>query len=464
MIYAEKTRRAHIRETKMNERCAAGFSLKARAAFFFYAALMRTALLCTLLSCAALFCGALTGCSEKRENIKIVYWSMWREDEPQAQVIAEAAAAFTRENFIDVDIVFKGRDIRTSLISALDAGEKIDLFDEDIERVAAFPNEYLLPLDEYAEKAYPSTEGKPYYSVLNKTLYALAKELGGGTVKNIPYQPSAFVVMYNKDLFARAGIQRTPKTWSEFLRACEKLKAIGVPAITVDDAYMASLFGYNMDRLVGAQATAAMVRRKNFTGSQVLEFGKIWENMAKKGYISPNAASNVWPAGQTEEMARGKAAMYLNGTWLPNEIKELAPDLNWGAFAWPAMSPKGDGTEANHYGSQSFAVNKDSRHPDAAFRFIVWLTTGEWDELLAEKSLGIPAGNNTPWPVQLGEARAIVDNTTKRLPWAVGMERNNEINSKIQENFKKLIRGDLDAAGFADAMRIERRHGGNQEF
>ena len=62
----------------------------------FYAALMRTALLCALLPCAVLFCGALTGCSEKRENIKIVYWSMWREDEPQAQVIAEAAAAFTR--------------------------------------------------------------------------------------------------------------------------------------------------------------------------------------------------------------------------------------------------------------------------------------------------------------------------------------------------------------------------------
>ena len=122
----------------MNERCAAGFSLKARAAFFFYAALMRTTLLCALLPCAVLFCGALTGCSEKRENIKIVYWSMWREDEPQAQIIAEAATAFTRENFIDVDIVFKGRDIRTSLISALDAGEKIDLFDEDIERMSGY--------------------------------------------------------------------------------------------------------------------------------------------------------------------------------------------------------------------------------------------------------------------------------------------------------------------------------------
>ena len=138
--------------------------------------------------------------------------------------------------------------------------------------------------------------------------------------------------------------------------------------------------------------------------------------------------------------------------------------MNWGAFAWPAMSPKGDGTEANHYGSQSFAVNKDSRHPESAFRFIVWLTTGEWDELLAERTIGIPAGNNTPWPVQLADARAIVDSTTKRLPWAVGMERNREINLKIQENFKKLIRGDLDAADFANAMRIERRHGGNQEF
>jgi len=392
------------------------------------------------------------GCGKKAEKAKLVYWTMWNEAEPQGTVIAEAVAAFTKETGITVEVNFNGREIRKTLQPALDAGETIDVFDEDIERVLNAWGKYLLPLDEYAAKAYSTTDGKPYNTVVNKTLYNLAKELGGGSVKNIPYQPSAFVTLYNKDLFEKAGIAGTPKTWSEFLDACEKLKAIDVPAITVDDAYMACFFGYNMDRLVGEAETLRMVNDKDFTGAQVLEFGKIWENMAKKGYISPKAASNVWPAGQVEEMAAGKVAMYLNGTWLPNEIKSQAPNLNWGAFAWPAMSADGDGIESNNYGCQSFAVNKDTKYPEEAFRLIVWLTTGEWDARLAEESLGIPAGNNTAWPVQLAEAKVIVDNTTNRLDWAVGMENDPEINAKIKENFAKLIKGDLNAQGFAAAM------------
>lgn len=396
---------------------------------------------------------AFTACSGKKaEKAKLVYWTMWNEAEPQGMVIAEAVAAFTKETGIKVEVNFNGREIRKTLQPALDAGETIDLFDEDIERVLNAWGKYILPLDEYAAKAYSTTGGKAYNTVVNKTLYNLAKELGGGSVKNIPYQPSAFVTLYNKDLFAKAGITGTPKTWSDFLAACEKLKAVGVPAITVDDAYMACFFGYNMDRLVGEKETLRMVNDKDFTGPQVLEFGKIWENMAKKGYISPKAASNIWPAGQVEEMAVGKVAMYLNGTWLPNEIKAQAPNLNWGAFAWPAMSSKGDGIEANNYGCQSFAINKNTKYPEEAFRLIVWLTTGEWDERLAKESIGIPAGNNTAWPVQLAEAKVIVDNTTNRLDWAVGMENDPEINAKIKENFAKLIKGDLNAEGFAAAM------------
>jgi len=412
-----------------------------------------TVLFLTVCLAVSLLCTASCGQkTEEKAKAKLVYWTMWNEAEPQGTVIAEAVAAFTKETGIEVELNFNGREIRKTLQPALDAGETIDVFDEDIERVLNTWGNYLLPLDEYAAKTYSTTDGKPYNTMINKTLYNLAKELGGGSVKNIPYQPSAFVTLYNKELFDKAGIMDTPKTWEEFLTACEKLKAIGIPAITVDDAYMACFFGYNMDRLVGEQETLNMVNTKDFTGPQVLEFGKIWENMAKKGYISAKAASNIWPAGQVEEMAVGKVAMYLNGTWLPNEIKAQAPDLKWGAFAWPAMSEKGDGIEANNYGCQSLAVNKNTKYPEEAFKLIVWLTTGEWDARLAKESIGIPAGNNTEWPRQLAEAKVIVDNTTNRLDWAVGMENDPEINAKIKENFAKLIKGDLDAEGFAAAM------------
>jgi raffinose/stachyose/melibiose transport system substrate-binding protein len=407
--------------------------------------------LAAILAAAAL---ALIGCSKKAgdsSEVTLVYWSMWNEAEPQGQVIARAAEAFTKDTGIKVDINFNGRDIRKTLQPALDAGEPIDLFDEDIERVANTWGNYLLPLDEYVSKSYSTTGGRPYGEVINKTLLDLARQLGGGQVKNIPYQPSAFVTMYNKDLFEKAGITSLPKTGEDLINACGKLKAIGVTGITVDDAYMAAFFGYNMDRLVGADATLAMVKNNDFTGPQVLAFGQLMEMMVQNGYFSQKAASNIYPAGQVEEIATGRVAMYLNGTWLPNEIKGNAPNMRWGAFAWPSIG-SGDGVEANYFGAQSFGVNKNTKYPEEAFRFIVWLTTGEWDVALARESIGVPMGNDSSWPDALAEAKVVVDSTTKRLPWAVGMEDSPDINAKIKENFARLIMGDLNAEQFAAAM------------
>jgi raffinose/stachyose/melibiose transport system substrate-binding protein len=404
---------------------------------------------------AVMALSGLAGCSRSKPeggSAKLVYWTMWNEAEPQGQVIARAAEAFAKETGIAVDINFNGREIRKTLQPALDAGETIDLFDEDIERVANTWGNYLLPLDEYVAKPYSTTGGKPYGDVINKTLLDLARQLGNGQVKNIPYQPSAFVTMYNKDLFEQAGITSAPKTGEELLEACARLKAIGITGLTVDDAYMAAFFGYNMDRLVGADATLAMVQNNDFSGPQVLQFGQLIEMMVKIGYFSQKAASNIYPAGQVEEIATGKVAMYLNGTWLPNEIKGNAPNMKWGAFAWPALGPAGDGPEANNFGSQSFGINKNTKYPEEAFRFIVWLTTGEWDATLAEESIGIPMGNDSAWPEALAEAKSVVDSTTKRLPWAVGMEDSSDINAKIKENLAKLIMGSLNAAQFAEAM------------
>jgi raffinose/stachyose/melibiose transport system substrate-binding protein len=378
---------------------------------------------------------------------------MWNEAEPQGQVIARAAEAFTRETGIPVEINFNGRDIRMTLQPALDAGETIDIFDEDIERVSQTWGNYLLPLDSYVTQNYSTTGGRPYNQVVNKTLLDLARQLGNGQIKNIPYQPMAYVVMYNRDLFALAGITALPKTWDEMLNACAKLKSIGVAGFTVDDAYMACLFGYTIDRIAGLGTTLSMVANNDFSGPQVLRFGQIWENMARNGYITPTSASNVWPTGQINDFAASRAAMYLNGTWLPNEIKGNAPNMRWGSFAFPAIDPAGDGTNANNFGAQSFGINKNTKYPGEAFRFIVWMTTGEWDVTLARETIGIPVANDSVWPDALAEAKVVVDTTTIRLPWAVGMEDKAEINAKIKENFARLIRGDFNAQQFADAMR-----------
>lgn len=394
------------------------------------------------------------GASAPKSDAKLVYWTMWNETEPQGKVLSEAVEAYTKKTGVKVDVNFNGRDIRKNLQPALDAGTTIDLFDEDIERVNLTWGKYLLNVEDMAKKSYDTTDGKPLTDVLNKQLMDLARSVGpDGKLSTIPYQPSTFVVMYNKDIFSKAGITSAPKTWDEFMTDCGKIKAIGKTPITVDDAYMAALVGYHLSRTIGLKSTLDIANNNKWDNPGVLELAKDWEEMYKKGYISTNAASNIYPAGQ-QEIANESVAMYLNGTWLPNEIKDSTkPDFKWGSFAYPAVSPNGEGPEANNYGSQCIGINKNTKYPQEAFNLIVWLTTGEWDVKLAQESIGVPMANNSKWPDQLTEAKGVLDSTTVRYPWAVGMENNPDVNAKIKTNFALLISGKLDAQGFANAMK-----------
>ncbi len=379
------------------------------------------------------------------DGAKLVYWPMWAETEPQGMAIAAAIEAFTDETGVEVEVNFAGsRDTRKTLQPALDAGETIDVFDEDIERVNNTWGSYLLDIQAmYDASALNGAQ--------NATLINLAKELGGGSLKSVPYQPSTFVVMYNKDAFTKAGITAVPTTWDEFLAACEALKGAGVIPLTVDDAYMAALFGYIMDRVVGFETTKA-VAGGDFTNEAVLKTAEVLETLISKGYVDPRAAANVYPAGQSN-IADGTVAMYLNGTWLPNEVKNQTPEgFQWGAFALPNIAEGGDGAESNNFGAQCFAINKDTKYPNAAFALIQWLTSGEWDQKLADDSMGVPMANDATWPAALADAKACIDNTTQRLSWAVDMENDANVNAAIKTNMALMISGKLDAKGFADAF------------
>lgn len=379
------------------------------------------------------------------EGAKLVYWPMWAETEPQGMVIAEAIEAFTEATGVEVEVNFGGsRDTRKTLQPALDAGETIDVFDEDIERVNITWGDYLLDIQEM----YDASE---LNGAQNATLINLAKELGGGTLKSVPYQPSTFVIMYNKDLFEAAGITAVPTTWDEFLAACETLKQQGVYALTIDDAYMAAFFGYMMDRVAGYETTKA-VAGGDFINEAVLKTAEAIQTLVDNGYIDPRAAGNVYPQGQSN-IADESVAMYLNGTWLPNEIRnQIKEGFRWGSFALPNIAEGGDGAESNNYGAQCFAINKDTKYPNAAFALVQWLTSGEWDQKLADETMGVPMANDATWPEALTDAKAVIDNTTQRLSWAVDMENDANVNAAIKTNLALMISGQLDAQGFADAF------------
>ncbi len=64
---------------------------------------------------------------------------------------------------------------------------------------------------------------------------ALAVYSDGGKQYGVPFDMGMVGWWYNKDLFAKAGITDTPKTWSAFLDDVKKLKAAGITPISIGE-------------------------------------------------------------------------------------------------------------------------------------------------------------------------------------------------------------------------------------
>ena len=424
--------------------------------------------LVSVLLCAAMVATMAAGCGNKKDDSsdsgsskggdKLVYWSMWEATEPQGQAIQAAIDAYTKDTGVEVDVQFKGRTgIREGLQAALDAGTKIDMFDEDIDRVNDTWGKYLMDLEDMAKAG-------GYEDTANAGLITACRDKADGTLKSIPYQPNVFAFFYNKDLFDKAGIKETPATWEDFLAACQKLKDAGITPMTMDDAYATSVIGYHLGRYVGEAGVREVVKDGKWDDPAVVQMAKDIEELAKLGYYSTNVGTNVWPAGQNQELATGQVAMYLNGSWLPNEVKDIAGDsFNWGCFAYPALPETetkltaegvgATGVETNNFGAQVFGINKDSEKGQEAFDLITKITKGEFDKKLADDSIGIPADSaNSEWPKLVSCAKPVMEQSTTRFTWAVGSEANENVTPIMKENFIKLMAGTITADEFVSTM------------
>jgi len=388
----------------------------------------------------------------------LVYWSMWNSTEPQAIALQEGIDSFMAMHpDVHVEVNWNGREIRKTLQPALDNGQVIDIWDEDLERVTKNWGGYALNLEDYVSKAWPGTDGKPYEDVVMGSLFSIGRSFSeDGSMMAVPYQPFVFAFMYNKDHFDKAGISEVPKTWDEFLDTCEKLKAAGFVPLTTDDAYVDTLIGTHLCRLKGSDWVNKLVTDETnalWDDPAVLQAAKDFQNLADKGYLSETIAANKWPAGQ-QDIAAGTVSMYLNGTWLVNEIMgSTGPDFKWGTFNYPTVEGGTDGLNAATYGTQSFQINKDCQYKDVAFELLVYLTTGDVDNAIAKASFGVPVSGVAEWPSQLLEAKAVFENLDTVYPWAGGIGANTDKLPIIAESFTNLLAGKLTAEEFVEKMK-----------
>lgn len=73
---------------------------------------------------------------------------------------------------------------REGLEAALAAGQQIDMFDEDVDRVNGTWGSYLMDLESLVAESGYEQKASP-------ALMQIARDVAGGTLKSIPYQASS---------------------------------------------------------------------------------------------------------------------------------------------------------------------------------------------------------------------------------------------------------------------------------
>lgn len=361
----------------------------------------------------------------------ITMWSMWSSGEPQANVISAAAAAFEEQTGVKVNIEFKGRDVNKVLAASLEANENIDIIEDDYKRIGTVYNKFTYDLTDMAKAAnYDSFS----YACLNNQSIKWA-----GYLNAIAEQPQIGGIFYDKDAFAKAEITAEPKTWSEFLDVCQKLKDAGVAPLAQDSAYCDFAFYHTLVRYLGEEKIEELDLNGGWSGTAAEQAAQDIIDMVKAGYFV-DGAPDEFPSSENK-IGFGLAAMVICADYVTAEVNNnTGTQVNWGLFNYPAVDGGADNGAA-YMGANSLAITSYSQNPQEAFDFIMFLTTGEWGQKLADDAHQIPADSRNTAPADLTGTIETLQAAESPMTWCAGLSANADIKDTIKSLCVELFEG-----------------------
>jgi len=361
----------------------------------------------------------------------ITMWSMWSPGEPQANVIEEAAAAFEEQTGAKINIEFKGRDVNKVLSASLEAKEDIDIIEDDYKRIGTVYNKFTYDLTDMAKAVnYDSFS----YKCLNDQSVEWA-----GYLNAIAEQPQVGGIFYDKDAFEQAGITAEPKTWAEFLDVCQKLKDAGIAPLAQDSAYADFAFYHSLVRYLGEDKIEELDMNGGWSGTAAEKAAQDIIDLVNAGCFV-DGAPDEHPSSQNK-IGFGQAAMVICANYVTAEVNNnTGTEVNWGLFAYPAVDGGVDNA-SSYAGANSLAITSYSENAQAAFDFIIFLTTGEWDQKMADTAAQIPADSRNTAPAALTGTIETLQAAESPMSWCAGLSANADLKDTIKSLCVELFEG-----------------------
>ncbi|WP_141433043.1 ABC transporter substrate-binding protein [Bacillus sp. 03113] len=374
-----------------------------------------------LLICLSLILvsGVVAGCSSKgtsgtSNNDDVVTLNMFQFKVEIADQLQEMIKEFEKEHpniKIKLETVGGGADYGAALKAKFASGEEPDIFNNGGFKELALWKEHLADLsnEPWVEHVLPI--GKVPMTDADGKLYGMPLNLEG------------YGFIYNKTLFEKAGITKTPTTLTELKDAAEKLKSNGITPFAagygewwvIGQHLMNIPFAHESDPV--AYIEGLNDGQQKFAGNKVFEqFKDLIDTEIKYGNKNPITTDYNT---QVTLFASGKAAMLQQGNWTENMIYKINPDMKMAFLPIPINDE--EGMDRLPIGvPNNWVLNKDSKHLEEAKTFLNWMVSSETGKkYITEEFAFIPAFDNIePTGVgDLGKSILEYSKADKTIPW-----------------------------------------------
>jgi raffinose/stachyose/melibiose transport system substrate-binding protein len=258
-----------------------------------------------------------------------------------------------------------------------------------------------------------------------KTVYGapIGAYVVDGKLYGVPMQLSEVLLIYNKALFEKAGVDpASMETWDGFLEAVKKLKGAGITPLVMgggDKWPMHFVWSYLLMRIGGSDVlTTAQSADDGFMAEPFIEAGEKLKELAalepfQEGWLGTKYLPSQGMFGdglgamavQLNGFIQGQQKNATDGKGIANEQIGLAP--------FPSL-PGGKGQTSDTLGGlQGFLVTKGA--PPEAIDFLKFFATAEEHKGAAEAGVYVPAIKGTDGfiqnPLVAQVARYIADST-----------------------------------------------------
>lgn len=316
-----------------------------------------------------------------------IEWMQWFEGSSREGALEELVAAFEAENpNINVELVnLPFGEVRNQVITNAAAGQLPDVIGMNPPWMREFVDLGLLePLEDYIA-------GDESLDAATLVQAPMAKY--DDHIWMLPYTASTFVLYYNEDLFAEAGLEGPPTNWEELRDYAAQLTD------TEKDQYGFSFF---MNEQGPANGSIVLLYPLIYAagGRTVTEDGipmidtevalqtlQLFQGLHDDGSVIPGTASKL-EVQMVEEFSNGNIGMMIQNTAHIGTLANRNPDLNYNLVPIPSIDGN---TEPNlrHHGWE-LGMSSRSENKDAAWTFMSWLVSPEANSMIAEASANIP--------------------------------------------------------------------------